>query len=66
MLITGGRRLRLVLGEYAGHCNTRRPRRALRQGPPAGRPHRHDPSGCGRVLRRDRLGGVIREYSQAA
>jgi putative transposase len=66
MLITGERHLRLVLGEYADHYNTHRPHRALRQGPPAGRPHPPDPGGCVRVLRRDRLGGVIREYSQVA
>jgi hypothetical protein len=37
MLITGGRHLRLVPGEYAGHYNARRPHRALQQHPPAGR-----------------------------
>jgi transposase InsO family protein len=34
MLITGERHLRLVLGEYADHYNSHRPRRALQQGPP--------------------------------
>ena len=66
MLITGERHLRLVLGEYAGHYNVHRPHRALCQGPPAGRerPPITDPNV--RVLRRDRLGGLIREYAQVA
>jgi transposase InsO family protein len=66
MLITGERHLRLVLDEYADHYNSHRPHRALHQGPPAGRPH---PAALGakvRVLRRDRLGGLIHEYSQVA
>ena len=65
-LVTGERHLRLVLGEYAGHYNCHRPHRALQQGPPAGRP---DPPALGanaRVVRRDRLGGLIHEYSQVA
>ncbi|HEY2270159.1 MAG TPA: integrase core domain-containing protein [Streptosporangiaceae bacterium] len=66
MLITGERHLRLVLDQYTGHCNTRRPRRALQQGAPAGRPHPPDPGADVRVLRRDRLGGLIHEYSQVA
>ena len=66
MLITGERHLRLVLSEYIDHYNTHRPHRTLQQGPPAGRRH---PTGPGRnrpVLRRDRLGGLIREYTQVA
>jgi putative transposase len=66
MLITGERHLRLVLGEYADHYNGHRPHRALRHKPPAGR---QDPPAAGssiRVLRRDRLGGLIHEYSQVA
>jgi putative transposase len=66
MLITGERHLRLVLGEYADHHNSHRPHRALQQGPPAGRPHQPDPGANVRVLRRDRLGGLIHEYSQVA
>jgi transposase InsO family protein len=66
MLITGERHLRLVLGEYAEHYNSNRPHRALQQRPPAERP-RPPASGANvRVLRRDRLGGLIREYSQVA
>ena len=66
MLIAGERHLQLVLGEYAGHYNTHRPHRTLHQSPPAGR---RDPPAAGasiRVLRRDRLGGLIHEYAQAA
>ena len=66
MLITGERHLQLVLGEYADHYNTHRPHRTLHQNPPAGR---QSPPAAGasiRVLRRDRLGGLIHEYSQVA
>ena len=66
MLITGERHLRLVLGEYTDHYNLHRPHRALHQNPPAGR---QDPPAEGtsiRVLRRDRLSGLIHEYSQVA
>ena len=65
MLITGERHLRLVLDEYTGHCNTRRRHRALRQGAPARRPHPPDPGANVRVLRRDRPGGLIHEYSRS-
>jgi putative transposase len=66
MLITAERHLRLVLGEYVDHYNSHRPHRALQQNPPTGRSH---PPAMGtniRVLRRDRLGGLIREYAQVA
>jgi transposase InsO family protein len=66
MLVTGERHLRLVLDEYIDHYNTHRPHRALGQGPPAGRPHPPALGASVRVLRRDRLGGLIREYSQVA
>ena len=66
MLITGERHLRLVVSEYTDHYNTHRPHRALQQSSPVRRPY---PAALGpnvRVLRRDRLGGLIREYSQVA
>jgi putative transposase len=63
---TGERHLQLVLGEYIDHYDTHRPHRTLQQSPPAGRPHPPAPSANVRVLRRDRLGGLIREYSQVA
>ncbi len=66
MLITGERYLRLVLDEYADHYNLHRPHRALQQGAPAGRPLPPDLGANVRVLRRDRLGGLIREYAQVA
>jgi putative transposase len=66
MLVAGERHLRLILGEYADHYNSHRPHRSLRQEPPAGRAHL--PAGVTgmRVGRRDRLGGLIHEYSQVA
>jgi transposase InsO family protein len=66
LLITGEQHLRLVLGEYAAHYNLHRPHRALQQGPPAGRPHQPSLGANIRVLRRDRLGGLIHEYSRVA
>jgi putative transposase len=66
MLITGERHLRLVLDEYADHYNTHRPPRALEQRPPGGRPLQLDLVPNVRVLRRDRIGGLIREYAQVA
>ena len=66
MLITGERHLQLVLGEYTGNYNTHRPHWALRQASPAGRAQPPaDVTGM-RILRRDRLGGLIHEYSQVA
>jgi putative transposase len=66
MLITGERHLRLVLSEYVDHYNVHRPHRALQQSPPAGRPHRPAPGANARILRRDRLDGLIHEYAQVA
>jgi transposase InsO family protein len=66
MLITGERHLRLVLDEYTDHYNTYRPHRALKQSPPDGRPFQPAQVANARILRRDRLGGLIHEYSQVA
>ena len=66
MLITGERHLRLVLSEYTDHYNQHRPHRMLQQSPPAGRPHRPTLGANIRVVRRARLGGLIREYAQVA
>jgi hypothetical protein len=66
MLIFGCRQLRSVLAEYVDHYNVHRPHRALGQAPPL-RPG--EPAVvvmAGRVIRRDRLGGLIHEYFQAA
>jgi transposase InsO family protein len=65
LLIAGERHLRRVLAEYVDHYNTHRPHRSLDQRPPDGR-NDEPPSGNIRVLRRDRLGGLIHEHSQVA
>jgi hypothetical protein len=59
MLITGERHLQLVLSEYVDHYNSHRPHRSLHQSPPAGRPHPPARDANVRVLRRDRLGGLV-------
>ena len=64
--ITGERHLRLVLNDYADHYNSHRPHRSLHQSPPAGGPHPPTPGANARVLRRNRLGGLIHEYSRVA
>ena len=66
MLITSERHLRLVLNEYAEHHNVHRPHRTLCQSPPAGRDHPPATDPNVRVLRRDRLGGLLHEYAQVA
>jgi transposase InsO family protein len=66
MLITSERHLRLVLSEYVEHYNVHRPHRTLCQSPPAGRERPPTVSQNVRVMRRDRLGGLIHEYAQVA
>ncbi|HEY2268379.1 MAG TPA: integrase core domain-containing protein [Streptosporangiaceae bacterium] len=66
MLITGERHLRLVLSEYADHYSVHRPHRTLCQSPPAGRERPPAMELNVRLLRRERLGGLIREYDQVA
>jgi putative transposase len=66
MLITSERHLRLVLSEYVEHYNVHRPHRTLCQSPPAGRDHPPATDSNVRILRRDRLGGLIHEYAQVA
>ncbi len=66
MLVTGERHLRLVLGEYVDHYNTHRPHRTLHQKPPTGRPCPPAAIPSTRILRRDRIGGLIHEYAQVA
>jgi transposase InsO family protein len=66
MPITGERHLRLVLSEYVDHYNGHRPHRTLRQNPPAGRAHPPADVTGTRIRRRDRLGGLIHEYTQVA
>jgi putative transposase len=59
MLVVGRRHLVSVLGEYADHYNAHRPHRVLGQVPPlgSGEPMVFVPAG--RVVRRDRLGGLL-------
>jgi len=66
MLIVNQRQLRRAVAEYVEHYNSHRPHRALGQAAP-GRPLA-DPvtDNNFRVLRRDRLGGLIHEYTRAA
>jgi putative transposase len=68
LLITGERHLEYVLGVYVEHYNTRRPHRGLGLAPPRPSPELRlvGPSRPIKVKRRDRLGGLIHEYSAAA
>jgi putative transposase len=66
MLIFGCRQLQSVLAEYVDHYNVHRPHRALGQVPPLGPGESAVVVPAGRVVRRDRLGGLIHEYAQVA
>jgi hypothetical protein len=66
MLIFGRRQLVSVLTEYADHHNAHRPHRALGQAPPLGPIDPPVILPAGRVVRRDRLGGLLHEYAQLA
>jgi putative transposase len=66
MLILGCRQLRAVLAKYVDHYNLHRPHRALGQTPPLGPGVPVVLAPAGRVVRRDRLGGLIHEYTQVA
>jgi putative transposase len=66
MLILGCRQLRSVLAEYVDHDNVHRRHRALGQAPPVGPSEPVALAPVGRIVRRDRLGGLIHEYAQAA
>ena len=66
LLIVGRRHLDAVLGEYVHHYNTHRPHRALQQRPPNAPAEPKPSSDDVRILRRDRLGGLIHEYAQVA
>ena len=52
--------------EYVDHYDTHRPHRTLSQKPPDGRTHIAPADDSIRIRRRDRLGGLVREYSQVA
>jgi putative transposase len=68
ILLTGERHLRLVVTEYADHHNGHRSHRSLEQRPPDHCMELPPVASTGnrQVIHRDRLGGLIREYSQAA
>jgi transposase InsO family protein len=66
MLIVGCRQLRWVLAEHVDHYNGHRPHRALGQAPPLGPAVPVALAPPARIVRRDRLGGLIHEYRQAA
>jgi putative transposase len=66
MLIFGCWHLQAVLAEYADHYNGHRPHRALGQAPPLRPAEPPVAVSAGAVARRDRLGGLIHEYAQAA
>ncbi|WP_405475996.1 integrase core domain-containing protein [Streptomyces sp. NBC_00009] len=64
-LIVNERHLRHVLTEYEAHFNTHRPHRSLGQAAPL-RPLPDPVHPGSKVIRHDRLGGVIHEYTQVA
>jgi putative transposase len=66
LLIFGGWQLQAVLAAYAAHDNVHRPHRGLGGVPPLGPGESAAVLPAGRVVRRDRLGGLIHEYGQAA
>ncbi|MFI0772624.1 integrase core domain-containing protein [Streptomyces sp. NPDC021218] len=68
ILITGERHLRLIVSEYAEHYNRHRPHRSLGQRAPnrLTEPEPLTATDNTRIRRRDRLGGLIHEYTQVA
>jgi putative transposase len=68
ILIVSRRQLEQVLRVYVDHYNSHRPHRALDLTPPTPerRPRLVGPGPLHQLHRRDRLGGLIHEYAQAA
>jgi len=68
LLILNQQHLERVLQAFLDHYNGHRPHRALSLTPPEARRPTPMPSASGnaRILRRDRLGGVVHEYVRAA
>jgi putative transposase len=66
MLILGCWQLRAVLAEYVDHYNGHRPHRVLGQAPPLGPVEPPAILPAGRVVRRDRLRGLIHQYARVA
>ncbi|SDM25194.1 Integrase core domain-containing protein [Nonomuraea jiangxiensis] len=65
ILIVNARHLRRVLAAYETHFNEHRPHRSLRQAAPL-RALPDPVEDDIKVIRRDRLGGLIHEYAQVA
>ncbi len=65
LLIAGRRRLQFVLKEFVEHYGKARPHQGLEQRTPSGQPAER-PLAAGRIVRQDRLGGLIPEYDRAA
>ena len=68
LLISSRKQLECVLHIYVDHYNTHRPHRALGLAAPTPGPRLHPvgPAPPDHVHRRDRLGGLIHEYTRAA
>jgi putative transposase len=68
LLVLNQQHLERSLQMFVEHYNRHRPHRALSLTPPEGRRPVNSPSGFSdaRILRRDRLGGVVHEYVLAA
>ncbi len=68
LLLVNRRHLERVLRVFVDHYNSHRPHRSLDLAPPDPDPPKlhvvHSPAAC--IERRDRLGGLIHEYSPAA
>jgi transposase InsO family protein len=66
LLIINQRHATAVLRQYERHYNDHRPHRTLGQAAPLRPLPEHTTTELQRVLRRDRLGGLIHEYQQVA
>jgi len=66
VLIVNTAHARHVLAEYEEHFNAHRPHRALGQAAPLRALPSEFADPAGRVVRHDRLGGVLHEYAQVA
>jgi hypothetical protein len=66
MLVLGRRQLDTLLADYVAHYNRHRPHRALGQTSPVTDVLPTAPTADMRVVRVDRLGGLIHEYAQVA
>jgi putative transposase len=65
MLLINARHLMRVLAEYETHFNTHRPHRALGHAAPLRALPQLNTTET-KITRRDRLGGIIHEYTQVA